>query len=97
MTEAGSTIISEAKRSGEWFKSASIRKTLIIPPYVKEALESNQKVLENFNNLAKSYKKQYIGWITSAKKEETRKRRLTEVIEILERNRKLGMKECSTG
>lgn len=73
-------------------KSKPSRKELIIPPYIKEALEADGNAWRNFNNLAISYKKQYIGWITSAKREETRKRRLEEAIELLTQNQKLGMK-----
>ena len=33
---------------------------------------------ENFNNMAKSHQERYIGWVMSAKKEETRIRRMKE-------------------
>jgi len=92
MTKAGLAKIREAKKSGEWFKAEPVRKELVIPPYMKEALAKNKKALDNFNNLARSYKRHYIGWITSAKREETRERRLAEAIRLLEQNEKLGMK-----
>jgi uncharacterized protein YdeI (YjbR/CyaY-like superfamily) len=92
MTEAGLLRIEEAKESGEWFKAALVRRELVIPSYVKEALAKNKKALSNFNNLAKSYRRQYVGWITSARREETRRRRLAEAIKVLEKNEKLGMK-----
>lgn len=92
MTEAGMTLINQAEDRGTWQKSPTLKKDFTIPSYVEDALESNEKALENFNKLAKSYKKQYIGWVDSAKKEETRKRRLAEVISALEKNEKLGMK-----
>ncbi len=92
MTEAGLGKIREAEKSGEWFRIPPARRELVIPPYVKAALARNKKALENFNNLAKSYKRQYVGWITSAKREETRKRRLAEAIRLLEKNEELGMK-----
>lgn len=92
MTEAGLAQIREAKKNGEWFTEALPRKELEVPQFMKEALATNQKALQNFNNLAKSYRRQYIGWVMSAKREETRKRRLVEVVDKLERNRKLGMK-----
>jgi uncharacterized protein YdeI (YjbR/CyaY-like superfamily) len=92
MTEAGLTKIREAKKSREWFKVAPLRKELAIPPYIKEALAKNKRALDNFSNLAKSYKRQYVGWISSAKREETRRRRLAEAIRLLEENERLGMK-----
>lgn len=92
MTEAGIAKIREAKKSGEWFKTAPARKEIVIPSYIKEALAANKKALDFFNSLASSYKRKLVGWITSAKREETRKRRLAGAIRLLEQNRKLGMK-----
>lgn len=48
--------------------------------------------LTNFNNLAQTYKRHYILWITNAKREETILSRLKESIELLKENRKLGLK-----
>ncbi|MGA2768221.1 MAG: YdeI/OmpD-associated family protein [Candidatus Bathyarchaeia archaeon] len=95
MTEAGLATIREAKHSGEWFKipvSVHYRKKLEIPSYLKDALAANEKASNNFNKLAKSYKRNFVAWIDSAKKEETRRKRLAEAIKLLERNQKLGMK-----
>ena len=39
-----------------------------------------------------SYQKQYVGWITSAKKEETRQKRPAEAIQRLKQSKKPGMK-----
>jgi len=92
MTEAGMKRIRNAKESGEWFKTPPPRKKLEMPRFLREALMANERAWDNFNNLADSYKRQYIGWIISAKKEETRRRRLAEAVECLEGNEKLGMK-----
>ncbi len=92
MTKAGLAKIREAKSNGEWFKTAPVKKELVIPAYIKKAFATNEKALDNFNNLANGYKRQLVGWITSAKRGETRKRRLTEAIRLLEQNKKLGMK-----
>jgi len=61
MTEEGLAKIREAKESGEWFKTTPARKEPVIPLYMKKALAKHKKALENFNNLAKSYKRQYVG------------------------------------
>jgi uncharacterized protein YdeI (YjbR/CyaY-like superfamily) len=95
MTEAGLTVIRKAKNTGKWSETpviAPYRKKLVIPPYLKNALTANKEALDNFNKLAESYRKDFVGWIGSAKKEETRKKRLNEAIGLLERNQKLGMK-----
>jgi uncharacterized protein YdeI (YjbR/CyaY-like superfamily) len=92
MTEAGLASVKNAKECGQWFKSCVPATELAVPSYLKEALARNRKALDNFDRLADGYKRLYIRWIDSAKKEETRKRRIAEAIELLERNQKLGMK-----
>ena len=67
-------------------------RALTVPDYMRQALLANKRALKNFNNLAPSYQRHYIGWITSAKKEETRQKRLAEAIGLLTRNLKLGLK-----
>ena len=63
-----------------------------IPPFVKRALEANATAWKNFQNLAPSHRRHYVGWIMLAKKEETRDRRLREAVSLLEQNKKLGLK-----
>lgn len=92
MTETGLARIKEAKESGEWFRAPLSRKELVVPTFIQDALARNKKASANFNKLANSHKRQYVGWVSSAKKEETRKRRLAEVISVLEQNKKLGLK-----
>lgn len=92
MTEAGMAKIREAQNKGEWFKTEPVRKELAFPPDLHKQLEANKKALDNFNRLANGYKRLFVGWVTSARKEETRQRRLMEAIRLLEQNKKLGMK-----
>ena len=92
MKESGLIRIKEAKESGEWYKITKNNEEFSIPLLIKKALVKNTKALTNFNNLAKSYKKQYVGWIMNGKRKETRKKRLIEAINLLEKNEKLGMK-----
>ena len=93
MTEAGLQKIAEAKKSGEWFKTARVRRMkLAFPPDLHIQLTANKKALDNFNRLADGYKRLFVAWVTNAKREETRQRRLTEAIKLLEQNKKLGMK-----
>jgi len=62
------------------------------PPFVTNALEKHPKARAFFDGLAPSYRRAYVGWIISAKREETRKRRLEEAIDLLSQGKKLGMK-----
>ena len=63
-----------------------------VPRFVKQALMENAKAFKNFQSLAPSYRRHYVGWIMHAKKEETRARRLREAISLLAKNEKLGLK-----
>ena len=92
MTEAGLASVKNAKECGQWFTTCVRAKELEVPSYLKEALATNRKALNNFDRLADGYKRLFVRWIDSAKKEETRKRRIAEAIELLQRNQKLGMK-----
>ena len=92
MTLAGMARVNDAKKSGEWFKSNAVPKNVMIPAFIEEGLAKSRKANENFNKLAESYKRLYVRWISSAKREQTRLRRLEEAIDLLEQNKKLGMK-----
>jgi uncharacterized protein YdeI (YjbR/CyaY-like superfamily) len=63
-----------------------------VPSWFEEALEKEPAAREHFNKLAPSHRRQYLGWVTDAKKAETRLRRLREAIDRLSRGEKLGMK-----
>ncbi len=63
-----------------------------IPDFIIKTFAKNEPALTNFNNLAQTYKRHYVLWITSAKKEETIQRRLQEAIQLLKENNKLASK-----
>ena len=67
-------------------------KKIDIPEFIIEGLAKNEPALINFNNLAPTFKRHYILWITNAKKEETVQKRLEESIGLLKENKKLGLK-----
>ena len=55
-------------------------------------LKKNRRAQVYFDQLAPSYRRAYIGWIDSAKRDDTKQRRLTEALERLEAGQKLGLK-----
>lgn len=61
-------------------------------PEFEEALQLNEKANRNFKNLSPSYKKQFVGWINSAKTQKTIQKRIVEAVNLLEENKKVGMK-----
>jgi len=58
---------------------------------LEQALAGNKKAWKNFYNFAPSYRKQYVFWITSAKRKATREKRISETIKMSALNQKPGM------
>lgn len=63
-----------------------------LPAYLEDALREDKRAWEFFSRLAPSYRRAYIGWITSAKRPETRQRRIREAVRLLAAGKKLGLK-----
>ena len=63
-------------------KSAE-KKELEVPDYFIKALAKNKKAKQSFDAFAYSHRKEYVQWITEAKTEETRNKRMTSAIEML--------------
>ncbi|MEQ8186605.1 MAG: YdeI/OmpD-associated family protein [Candidatus Eremiobacterota bacterium] len=89
MTEAGLKKIDKALLNEDPKKKDSPSEAV---SYLEEALKDSVKALDFFTSLAPSYKKHYIKWTESAKREETRMKRIKEAIELLENHQKLGLK-----
>jgi uncharacterized protein YdeI (YjbR/CyaY-like superfamily) len=91
MTEAGFAKIEEAKKNGLWEEAYTNRKKDIIPADLENALSENKTAWINFHNFANSYRNMYIGWVTNAKTDDTRKRRIAEVVTRSTLNKKPGI------
>lgn len=97
MTQAGLRKIDDYLKTGtvDWVINKSEKKEIKeidIPDFIIEEIAKNQPALINFNNLAPTFKRHYILWITNARKEETIRNRLKESIILLKENKKLGLK-----
>ena len=68
------------------------RPELPLPEWLRAGLMTSPNAWKIFNALPPSHRREYIGWISDAKKEETRQRRTREAIERLEKNETLGLK-----
>ncbi|MBO6495315.1 MAG: YdeI/OmpD-associated family protein [Roseivirga sp.] len=80
MTGAGFQSIVIAKENGSWNALDDVE-ALIIPKDLKEALASNLEAMAFFNELSNSAKKLLLHWVTFAKRPETRKKRIVELVE----------------
>lgn len=92
MTAFGLAKIKAAKRSGNWEKDPRPPIHSDIPRNLANALGRNRKAQEFFAKLAPTYRKHFIGWIVTAKKPETRAKRLKESLALLAKGEKLGLK-----
>lgn len=93
MTAHGLRKVEAAKRLGSWQNPVQPPKMdFELPPEFKAALQENPKARQGFEALAPSYQKRYIGWIATAKRPETRQKRLAEALQMLERGEKLGLR-----
>ncbi len=90
MTEAGLARVREAKASGEWRAAAMREDTTNIPDDLKCALNASQQTRRNFERLAPSHKRQFIYWVTSAKTDRTRQRRIQATVKLVAANKRLG-------
>jgi uncharacterized protein YdeI (YjbR/CyaY-like superfamily) len=63
-------------------KSAE-KKELQIPGWFSDALKTNHLALENFAKFSYSHKKEYVDWVTEAKREETRTERMKKTLGLL--------------
>lgn len=57
------------------------KKELIVPDYFIKELNKNKKAKQVFDNFAYSHRKEYVQWITEAKTEDTRNRRMETALE----------------
>lgn len=59
------------------------KKELVVPAYFTAALKKNKEALAVFEALSPSHKREYVEWVTEAKQEATRAKRLAAAIEMM--------------
>jgi uncharacterized protein YdeI (YjbR/CyaY-like superfamily) len=80
MEEAGYKSIEVAKENGSWTLLDEVE-ALVVPDDLKEALATHKDPMEFFDGLSNSEKKGILYWVVSAKREETRRKRIVEIVE----------------
>ena len=64
----------------------------LLPGYIAKALKANPTAWKFFRGLAPTYRRDFVVWIHTAKRPETRVRRIRESIALLAAGKKLGLK-----
>jgi len=86
IAEAGFKKIEAAKQDGYWYKLDAIE-ALIIPADLEQVLSTNATANGYFQAFNNSSKKNILFWIESAKRPETRLKRIEQTISFAEQNK----------
>jgi uncharacterized protein YdeI (YjbR/CyaY-like superfamily) len=92
MSASGVARVTEAQESGLWEESGRPDMSREIPNEFKKALAKNKKAKTFFDQLPPTYRNHFTDWISVAKRQETKQRRVSESIALLERGERLGLK-----
>jgi uncharacterized protein YdeI (YjbR/CyaY-like superfamily) len=84
MQPAGLAEIEQAKRDGRWAAAYHPQSTMPIPEELKAALDANPKAKAFFDTLNKTNRFAFCMRVQSARKPETRQKRVAEFIKMLE-------------
>ena len=87
MKEEGYKSIEMAKENGSWTILDEVEE-LLIPEEVEKEFANHQGSMEYFNSLSKSSKKILLYWVVSAKRKETKQKRILEIVENASKNLK---------
>jgi len=87
MKEEGFKSIEIAKENGSWAILDDVE-ALVIPEDLKEGFSNYKGSIEYFGSLSESAKKILLYWVVSAKRKETRKKRILEIVENASNNLK---------
>lgn len=87
MAEAGYKSIEVAKENGSWTFLDGVE-ALVVPEDLKREFENHHGSTEYFDSLSKSVKKLLLYWVISAKRKETRQKRILELAENASKNLK---------
>lgn len=68
------------------------RKAIPVPDYFQSALQANAKALNTFETLSPSHQREYLEWVTEAKREETRANRIEKSLRWLAEGKTLNWK-----
>ncbi len=82
MTDAGLAAIRRAKASGEWEAATAREDVSTIPPDLARELRKDKTAQASFQHWPPSRKKQYLYWLSSAKRAETRQKRIQAIVRL---------------
>jgi uncharacterized protein YdeI (YjbR/CyaY-like superfamily) len=87
MTAAGMRVIDGAKADGSW-SMQDAAEALIEPPELRAALDANPDARRSWDTFPRSPRRALIWWVMSAKRPETRERRVRTIVDEAEHGRR---------
>jgi uncharacterized protein YdeI (YjbR/CyaY-like superfamily) len=87
MTNAGYEIIEKAKQNGSW-NILDEAEALHIPEDLEGEFDKRPNAKLYFLSLSRSDKRNILQWLILAKRQETREKRITEIVELADKNQK---------
>lgn len=85
MHETGLKKIIVGKQNGSWSALDDVENG-IIPEDLQIEFDKNAQAFENYQNFAPSYRKSYLYWLNQAKRQNTRDKRVIEIIKFCQDN-----------
>lgn len=89
MHSSGLESIKIAKKNGSWTALDDVENG-VIPEDLQMAFDKNNKAFTNYLGLTRGQRKSYLYWLNNAKREETRQKRIKEIIDLCKANKKLS-------
>ncbi|MBO0322375.1 YdeI/OmpD-associated family protein [Muricauda sp. CAU 1633] len=85
MHKSGLKSINVAKKNGSWEALDEVENG-VVPKELQKALKADKNAFENFENFTHSQRKSYLYWLNQAKREETRQKRIHEIVALASKN-----------
>lgn len=85
MHESGLAKIEEAKMNGSWTLLDDVENGAV-PNDLQTAFDQHPEALANYENFTRGQRKSYLYWLNSAKRQETRDKRIAEIVELCAKN-----------
>lgn len=88
MTDAGRAAIERAKADGSWTILDSVE-ALVVPDDLAVALDERAGARDRWQGMVPTTKRPYLLWIATAKRDDTRQRRVRESVELIRQGKRL--------
>ena len=85
MTSAGLAAIETARTNGSWDRFTAAE-SLAVPPELQKALNASARAKKHWPTFTDSQRKTFLFWLANAKRDETRAKRIKEIVAMAAKN-----------